>query len=136
MKKSRDTMSDPVTHSNVALEVKSRRIFELAFVASAAGVLASIPISPAVQQPDLPGFVLVATGTVASLLALRRTPSRPVQLLVGLTALMAINVAVHQLSHRFGVAHDWLEPLYVGAVGVYCLVAFGVGLRVLVRDRV
>ena len=117
-------------------DLLSRRIFELAFVASAAGVLASIPISAAVQQPDLPGFVLVATGTVASLLALRRTPSRLVQVLVGLTALMAINVAVHQLSHRFGVAHDWLEPLYVGAVGVYCLVAFGVGLRVLVRDRV
>ena len=116
--------------------MKSRRTAEIAFVASAAGVLASIPISVAVQQSDLPGFVLVATGTVASLLALRRTPSRLVQVLVGLTALMAINVAVHQLSHRFGVAHDWLEPLYIGAVGVYCLVAFGVGLRVLVRDRV
>ncbi len=113
----------------------SRRIFELAFVASAAGVLASIPISAAVQQPDLPGFVLVATVTVASLLALRRTVSRPVQVLVGLTALMAMNVAVHQLSHRFSVAHDWLEPLYVGVVGVYCLVALGVGLRLLVRER-
>ena len=116
--------------------MKSWRTFEVAFVASAASVLASIPISGAVQQPDLPGFVLVATGTVASPLALRRTPSRGVQVLVGLTGLMAINVAVHQFSHRFGVAHDWLEPLYVGVVGVYCLVAFGVGLRLLVRDRV
>ena len=113
----------------------SKRIFEGAFVASAVGVLASVPISAAAQQPDLPGFVLVATGTVASLLALRRTPSRPVKLLVGLTVLMAINVATHQLSHRFGVAHDWLEPLYAGVVGVYCLVALGVGLRLLVRGR-
>ncbi len=55
-------------------------------------------------------------------------------MLVALTALMAINVAVHQLSHRFGVAHDWLEPLYVGVVGVYCLVALGVRLRVLVSS--
>lgn len=78
--------------------------------------------------------MLVATGTVASLLALRRTPARTVQVLVALTALMAINVAVHQLSHRFGVAHDWLEPLYVGVVGVYCLVALGVRLRVLVSS--
>ncbi len=115
--------------------MKSWRTSEIAFVASAAAVLASISISGAAQQPDLPGFVLVATGTVASLLALRRTPSRLVQVLVGLTALMAINVAVHQLSHRFGVAHDWLEPLYVGTVGVYCLVAFGVGLRVLVMKQ-
>ncbi len=115
--------------------MKSWRTSEIAFAASAAAVLASISISGASQQPDLPGFVLVATGTAASLLALRRTPSGLVQVLVGLTALMAINVAVHQFSHRFGVAHDWLEPLYVGTVGVYCLVAFGVGLRLLVRDR-
>ncbi len=128
-------MSDPVTHLNVAREVKARRISEVAFAASAAGVLASIPISPAVQQPDLPGFVLVATGTVASLLTLRRAPSRPVQLLIGLTVLMAVLVAMHLILHQYDVAHDWLEPLYVGMVGVYCVVALGVGLRSLMRDR-
>ncbi len=99
-------MSDPVVRLNAALEVKARRISEVAFVASAAGVLASIPISAATQQPDLPGFVLVATGTVASLLAHRRSPSRPIQVLVGLTAVMAINVAVHQLSHRSEPVND------------------------------
>jgi len=113
----------------------SRRIVEVAFVASAAAVLVSIPISPAVGQPDLPGFVLVATGAVASFLALRRGPSRPVQVLVGLTALMVLSVTLHLVSHRFGMAHDWLELLYFSVVIAYCLVGLGVGLRLLARDR-
>ena len=113
----------------------TRRIIGIAFVASAVAVLAAIPISSAVHLPDLPGFVLVATGTMASLLALRGTPSRPVWVLVVLTVLMAMNVAVHLLLHRLSMAHDWLEPVYVGVVGVYCLVALGVGLRLLMRKR-
>ena len=128
-------MSKPVTHSKGAPVVKSRKILEAAFAISAAAVLASIPITAAVQQPDLPGFVLVATGTVASLLTLRRAPSRPVQLLIGLTVLMAILVVMHLILHQYGVAHDWLEPLYMGVVGVYCVVAFGLCVRSLVRNR-
>ena len=116
----------PTTKSK---DLISRRIFEIAFVASAVGVIVSIPISAVIRQPELPGVILVVTGTAASLLAFRGTLSLPVKVLVGLTFLMAINVAVHQIFHRFSVAHDWLEPLYFGVVGAYCLVALGVGFR-------
>ena len=128
-------MSDPATQSNDSRENKPLRIAEIAFAASAVIVIASVPISAAVALPDLPGFVLVATGTVASFLALRQTTSLPVKLLVGLTILMVANVVLHQYFHGSGTDHNWLDPIYVGVVGLYCLVALGVGLWSLIRNR-
>ena len=128
-------MSEADSHSNANPAVKSRRIFQAAFSISAAAVLASIPISASIQQPELPGITLVATGAVASFLAIRSNPSRLAGALVGLTFLMAILVAIHQLLHRFGTAHEWIEPPYFGVVVVYCVLALFVGARLFVRDR-
>ena len=126
-------MYNPDTNANAASKSRHSRKVELAFAASAVMVIASVPISAAVELPDLPGFALVATGTVASLLALRRTTLLPVKVLVGLTIFMAINVVLHQYFHRSGTAHNWLDPIYVGVVGVYCLLALGVGLKSLFK---
>ena len=112
--------------------VKNSRVPEIAFVASGIGVVASFPASVGLQEPDLPGFVLIVTGGVASLLSLRRRSNRRFQVLAALVVLGAAVVALHRLWHRLGVSHDWLEPLYVGTVVGYCALAFSL-IRGLLR---
>ena len=95
----------------------------MAFAASGASVVASIPISSALLMPDLPGIVLILTGASAVLLSLRRRQEREFQILAALVVLGGTVVALHRVFHRLGVAHDWLEPLYAGVVVGYCAVA-------------
>lgn len=128
-------MSEPVTKPNDARAVRSGRIFEAAFAISAVAVIASIPLTTALGQPDLPGFALIGTGVVASILSFQHTPSRLVLALIGLIVMMAILVAVHILLHQYGMAHNWLDPIYIGVVGVYSITALLVGIRSLVQNR-
>ncbi|REJ76115.1 MAG: hypothetical protein DWQ47_10870 [Acidobacteria bacterium] len=107
----------------------------MAFAVSAALVLASIPVSASVRLPDLPGITLVLSGAVASLIALRRSVSRTISLLAALVVLTVLNLALHRLMHHFGSAHEWLDPFYLAVVAVYCLLAFGVFARSIIRIR-
>jgi hypothetical protein len=106
----------------------------IAFIASGMSVVVAIPVSTALQAPDLPGVVLVVTGSVATLLARPHSRERVFTILAALVLLMAALVAVHVLWHRLGEPHDWLELPYVGAVVAYCALALSLGLRLLRRE--
>ena len=97
-------------------------------------VVIAIPASTTLQVPDLPGVVLVVTGTVATLLARPHSHERVFTVLAALVLLMAAFVALHVLGHRLGVSHDWLELPYVGAIVAYCALALSLGLRLLRRE--
>ena len=114
--------------------MKNVRVPEIAFVASGVSVVGSFPVSITMQQPDLPGIVLVVTGGVASLLSYRWRHRRQFQLLATLVAVTAAMAVLHWFFHRQGVSHDWLGPLYVGAIVVYCGVVISVSRRLLSRD--
>lgn len=104
------------------------RITRAAFIISAVGVIASVPVSAIITQPDLPAYVLVVTGIVASLLATRSRSSLSLKALVVLVALMVICLSVHLALHRFNMNHDWLEPVYFAVVAIYCLLVLCFGL--------
>ena len=106
----------------------------IAFTVSGMSVVVAIPASAALQAPDLPGVVLVVTGTVATLLARPHSRERVFTVLAALVLLMAVLVALHVLWHRLGVSHDWLELPYVGAIVAYCALALSLGLRLLRRE--
>ena len=106
----------------------------IAFTVSGMSVVVAIPASAALQAPDLPGVVLVVTGTVATLLARPHSRERVFTVLAALVLLMAVLVALHVLWHRLGVSHGWLELPYLGAVVAYCALALSLGLRLLRRE--
>ncbi len=106
----------------------------IAFTVSGVSVVVAIPASAALQAPDLPGVVLVVTGTVAALLARRHSRERVFTILAALALLMAALVGLHVLWHRLGVSHDWLELPYLGAIVAYCALALSLGLRLLRRE--
>ena len=101
----------------------------MALIASGVSVAVAIALSPLMQAPDLPGYVVVATGIVATLLAYPHVRPYVVVILASLVSLMAALVALHLVFHRQGMPHDWLELLYVGTVVGYSLVALTLGLR-------
>lgn len=106
----------------------------IAFTTSGLSVVVAIPASSALQIPDLPGVVLVMTGAVATLLARPHSRERVLTVLAALVLLEAVLVALHVVWHRLGASHDWLEPLYVGAVVGYCALALSMGLRLFRRE--
>ena len=106
----------------------------IAFTASGLSVVVAIPASSALQVPDLPGVVLVITGTVATLLTRPHSRERVFTVLSALVLLMAALTALHVLWHRLGASHDWLELPYLGAVVAYCALALSLGLRLLRRE--
>ncbi len=114
--------------------MKNLRVPEIAFVASGVSVLGSFPASIAIKEPDLIGIVVVVTGGLASLLSLRWWHKRQFQILATLVVLTTAMVVLHRLWHRLGVSHDWLGPLYLAAVVIYCAVAISVSRRLLRRD--
>ncbi len=105
----------------------------IAFTVSAMSVVVAIPASAALQASDLPGVVLVVTGTVAMLLARPHSRERVFTVLAALVLLMAVLVALHVLWHRLGVSPDWLAHPYFGAVVASCALALSLGLRLLRR---
>ncbi len=114
--------------------MRNVRVPEIAWVASGIGVLGSFPASIPLSEPELPGFVLVVSGGLASLLSRRRWHTRQFQILATLVVLTTAMVVLHRLWHRLGVSHDWLGPFYVGAIVVYCGMAISVSRRLLLRD--
>ncbi len=114
--------------------MRNVRVPEIAWVASGIGVLGSFPASIPLSEPELPGFVLVVSGGLASLLSRRRWHTRQFQILATLVVLTTVMVALHWIWHRLGVSHDWLGPLYLAAVVIYCAVAISVSRRLLRRD--
>ena len=114
--------------------MKNLRVPEIAWVASGIGVLGSFPASIPLSEPELPGFVLVVSGGLASLLSRRRWHTRQFQILATLVVLTTVMVALHRLWHLLGVSHDWLGPFYVGTIVVYCGMAISVSRRLLRRD--
>ena len=105
-----------------------------AFIASGVSVAVAIPASIALQTPDLPGLVLVATGTVATLLARRNLRERVFSIMAALVLLIAALLALHALWHRLGMSHEWLGLPYLGTVVAYCALALSLGLRLLRRE--
>ena len=114
--------------------MKNLRVAEIAFVTSGVSVLGSFPASIALQEPDLPGIVLVVTGGLASLLSLRWWHKRQFQILATLVVLTTAMVVLHRLWHRLGVSHDWLGSFYVSTIVVYCGIAISVSRRLFLRD--
>ena len=107
------------------------RIPELAFLGSGIVVLGSLAISATLQQPDLPGMVLVTTGWAASFLSVRLWHQRRFQILVALVVLNTAMGVLHPVFHRLGIPHDWLGPFYVVALLAYCGLAISLGHRLL-----
>ncbi len=95
------------------------RIPEVAFGVSGLFVIGAVLLTSALRVPDLPGFVLVVTGLIASLLARHRRRELRFQVLGALVGLATAIVGLHWFLHRLNAAHDWLEPVYFGTVVVY-----------------
>ena len=114
--------------------MRNVRVPEIAWVASGIAVLGSFPASIPLSEPELPGFVLVVSGGLASLLSRRRWHTRQFQILATLVVLTTVMVALHWIWHRLGASHDWLGPFYVGTIVAYCGVAISVGIRLLRRN--
>ena len=108
-----------------------KRAPDIAFAISGVSVAVSLLATSALPGPDIPGIVLVLTGGLACLLSLRQRREREFQILGTLVVLTAAIVGLHRLWHRLGVPHDWLGPLYLGAIVVYCAVAISVSRRLL-----
>ena len=114
--------------------MNTSRAAHKAFIASGVSVAVAIPASIALQGPDIPGFVLVVTGTVATLLARRNLRERVFSIMAGLVLLIAALLALHALLHRLGMSHEWLGLPYLGTVVAYCALALSLGLRLLRRE--
>ncbi len=99
------------------------RVRDVAFAISGVSTAVSTLATGVLSEPDLPGFVLVITGGSAWLLSRGQRGMWEYRILKTLVVLTASIVGLHQLWHRLGASHDWLEPLYVGAIIIYAVVA-------------
>jgi len=99
------------------------RARDVAFAISGVSVAASTLATGVLSEPDLPGIVLVITGGCAWLLSRGQRGVWEYRILKLLVIITASLVGLHQLWHRLGASHEWLEPLYVSAIILYGVVA-------------
>ncbi len=109
------------------------RTRDVAFAISGVSAIVSTLATGVLAVPDLPGIVLVITGGWAWLLSRGQRGVWEYRILRTLVVLTASIVGLHQLWHRLGASHEWLEPLYGGAIIIYFIVAFSTLRRLLQR---
>ncbi len=110
------------------------RVRDVAFAISGVSAVVSTLATGVLSEPDLPGIVLVITGGCAWLLSRGQRGVWEYRILRTLVVLTATIVGLHQLLHRLGTSHEWLEPLYGGAIIIYCVVAISTLRRLFHAD--